>query len=203
MAAVPPTPFRIVAINGSVRPGNNTARALAIVCDELRRHGHVELVTIDPTDWDLAPGGSPGTDDTDAKLRAIVEPATGIVLATPEYHGSYSAAIKMIIEALGYPSVLEGKCVELIGVASGRIGAVKATEHLRSVCSHIGALVLPGPVSIASVHTVFDDEGRCTEPAVEAALRGAAQRLLKYIHDHICPRVSLEEMVREQGIDRG
>jgi len=193
-----PPKFRIVAISGSVRPGNFTGKALAVVCDELRKHDHIELIIIDPAEWQLSPGGASGDEEAETKLKAIVKDATGIVLATPEYHGSYSAVMKIIIESLGFPSVMEGKPLVLIGVAAGAIGAIKATEHLRSVCSHIGALVLPGPVSLASVFKLFDEDGNCIDEQSDKRLRGAATRLLDYIANHICPSISLEEMVREQ-----
>ena len=107
--------------------------------------------------------------------------------------------IKLVIENLGFPSVLAGKPVALLGVAGGVIGAVKALEHLRSVCSHIGAIVLPGPVSVAGVQKVFDAEGRCLDAGIEKRIRGAAKNLIDYIHSNICPRVALEEMVRREA----
>jgi chromate reductase, NAD(P)H dehydrogenase (quinone) len=80
------------------------------------------------------------------------------------------------------------------------IGAIKALEHLRSVCSHIGAIVLPGPVSVAEVHKVCDEEGRCVNAAIEKRIRGVAKNLIDYIHTNICPRVAPEEMVRKGAV---
>jgi FMN reductase len=105
---------------------------------------------------------------------------------------------KLIIENLGFPSVLAGKPVALVGVAAGRIGAIKALEHLRSVLSHIGAIVLPGPVSVAGVQQVFDDKGRCLDENIETLVRGVATNLIDYIDSNICPRMALERMVREE-----
>lgn len=197
MTTEAPEKIRIVAINGSVRPGNYTGQALAVVCDELRANPNIELIVIDPADWPLQPAGLPGDADAKAKLDEIVAGSTGLIISTPEYHGSYSAMIKIVIESLGFPSVIEGKPVVLVGVAAGAIGAIKALEHLRSVCSHVGGLVLPGPVSVAQVHNVFDDEGNCTDETIERRLRGAATKLVGYIANHICPSISLEEMVRQ------
>ena len=118
------------------------------------------------------------------------------MLATPEYHGGFSSVIKLVIENLGFPSVLAGKPVALMGVAAGQIGAIKSLEQLRSVCSHVGAIVLPGPVSVANIQKVFDEEGRCLDPGAEKRLRGVATSLVHYIEDTICPRVALEQMVR-------
>ena len=105
---------------------------------------------------------------------------------------------KLIIENLGFPSVLATKPVALVGVAAGQIGAIKALEHLRSVLSHIGAIVLPGPVSVARVQTVFDEAGRCLDEETEKRIRGVATNLIDYIHGNICPRVALEQLVREE-----
>ena len=189
------TPIRIVAMSGSARAGNNTAKAMALVLDELSSHEDVAVDLVDPVRLDLR---LPGSQDaaTMEELKEKVTAATGVVLATPEYHGSYSSVIKLLIEHLGFPSVLSGKPVALLGVAAGAIGAIKALEHLRSVCSHVGAIVLPGPVSVAGVHKVFDEEGRCLDPAVEKRIRGVATHLVDYIHGAVCPRVCLEEMVR-------
>jgi NAD(P)H-dependent FMN reductase len=106
---------------------------------------------------------------------------------------------KLIIENLGFPSLLAGKPVALLGVAAGRIGAIKSLEQLRGVCSHVGALVLPGSVSIAGVQKAFDNDGRCTDPGVEESLRGIASSLLEFIQTYVCPKHVLEEMVREDG----
>ena len=84
----------------------------------------------------------------------------------------------------------------LLGVAAGQIGAIKALEHLRSVLSHIGAIVLPGPVSIAGVQGVFDDDGRCLDEETEKRVRGVATNLIDYVQRHLCPRIALEEMLR-------
>lgn len=63
-------------------------------------------------------------------------------------------------------SSLAGKPVALLGVASGRRGAVKALEHLRGVCCHLGAIPVPGAVSVAQVHRIFDAAGRWVDADV-------------------------------------
>ena len=190
--------IRIVAVLGTARPGNYTSKALALVIDEIRKHGNIALDLIDPAAQDMPfPGADPDSAETKA-LQDMVSGATGVIFSTPEYHGSFSSMAKLIIENLGFPSVLAGKPVALVGVAAGRIGAIKALEHLRSVLSHIGAIVLPGPVSVAGVQQVFDDKGRCLDENIETLVRGVATNLIDYIDSNICPRMALERMVREE-----
>ncbi len=193
-------PIRTVAISGSVRPGNYTGKALALVVDEFSHHKDAALEVINPADVDLVlPGTGPGSDSTQ-HLRDTVSGATGVILATPEYHGSFSSIMKLVIENLGFPSALAGKPIALLGVAAGEIGAIKSLEHLRSVCSHIGGLVLPQLVSVPRVQTVFDEQGRCLDARVEERIRSVATNLMDYIHGAVCPRVTLEEMLRKTAV---
>lgn len=186
----------IVAIKGSVRPNNYTAMALDLVLDELKNHSGVSVEVFDPAELDLLPPGIDDGSPDPERMRSSVTDATGIVLATPEYHGSFSSIMKLAIENLGFPSVMSGKPVALLGVAAGAIGAIKSLESLRGVCSHVGAIVLPGPVSVADCRQVFNEDGACNDERVEKRIRGVATNLMHYIEDNICPRVSLEAMVR-------
>jgi NAD(P)H-dependent FMN reductase len=189
--------LKIVIVLGSVRPGNYTARAAALVADELGKDPDVAVETIDPALLELPP---PGVDPKSAvarELQECVETASGVVLATPEYHGSFSSVMKLVIENLGFPSSLRGKPVALLGVAAGSIGAIKSLEQLRGVCAHVGAIALPLPVSVANVQKVFDSDGRCTDPAVEKLVRRVGTGLLDYVRQNVCPRVQLEQLLRE------
>lgn len=187
----------IVCISGTSRPGNYTFRALALVVDELEKAGE-KLTVFDARDLTLAFPGQDETEDS-VHLRAAVTEASGIVLASPEYHGGICAMTKLIIENLGFPSKLAGKPVACIGVAAGRIGAIKSLEQLKGICSHVGAIVVPGSVSIAGVQRVFDDDGKCQDEGSDNALRGVAQAMIGFLNDFVCPRYALESMVREDA----
>src|SRR6266851_2996364 len=190
-------PIRIVVINGSMRPNNYTSMASAFVVDELRKHPKVSVDEVHPAELNLPfPGTDPNSPAT-KKLQQIVSQAVGVILVTPEYHGSFSSVMKLVIENLGFPSVLAGKPVALLGVAAGSVGAIKSLEHLRGVLSHIGAFVLPLPISIANVQKVFDSQGRIVEPPVEKMVRQVATNLMAYIEKHLCPAVTLERLLRE------
>jgi len=194
-------PIRIVVINGSVRPHNYTSMASAYVVDELRQHPKVSVEEVHPAELNLPfPGVDPDSPAT-RKLQQIVGQATGVVLVTPEYHGSFSSVMKLVIENLGFPSVLAGKPVALLGVAAGTIGAIKSLEHLRGVVSHVGGHALPLPISIANVQKVFDREGHIVDPSVEKMVRQVATNLLGYIENNICPSVTLERLLREGQLE--
>jgi FMN reductase len=191
-----PQGIRIVLISGSVRPGNFTGKALALVTAEIRKHPDIAAEQIDPAGMNLPLPGMGGGSADSARLRDLVSLATGVILATPEYHGSFSSVIKLVIENLGFPSALAGKPIALLGVAAGQIGAIKALEGLSSVCTHVGAIVLPGTVSVANVNRMFDAEGNCLDAGVEKRIRSVAVNLIDYIRGSICPRIAMEAMAR-------
>jgi len=188
--------IHIIVITGSVRPGNYTGMAASLVMDELSRQAGISARLMEPAKLGLPfPGTDPGSEATKA-LQAEIRKATGIVLATPEYHGGVSSVMKLVIENCGFPSTLAGKPIALLGVAAGAIGAIKSLEQLRSICSHVGALVLPLPVSVPFVDKVFDKDGRCLDAAVEKRIRGVATNLLDYIRKTVCPALTLEKILR-------
>jgi len=188
--------IHIVIILGSVRENNFTKKAARVTLDELEKTAGVSVELIDPSKLTLPLPGQRSESDDASNMVESIKNATGVILSTPEYHGSFSSVIKLVIENLGFPSVLSGKPVSLLGVAGGQIGAIKSLEALRGVCSHVGAIVLPGPVSIANVQNMFDENGKCTDESTEKRLRGLAENLVAFIKNNICPGIALEAMVR-------
>ena len=188
--------LRVAIVIGSVRPGNYTAKAAALVADEFTRRGviadaiHLAALDLPMPGIDLnAPGPR--------ELQQRIGSAAAVVLATPEYHGSFSSVIKLAIENMGFPSPMAGKPVALLGVAAGAIGAIKSLEALRGVVSHVGGLPLPMVVSVANVQKVFDESGKCTDAAIEKHVRRLATTVLDYLDNHVCPKVTLERVLRE------
>jgi hypothetical protein len=60
----------------------------------------------------------------------------------------------------------------------------------------VGAIPLPLAVSIARVQQVFDADGRCLDASAEKFIQSAATNLINYIEDAICPKISLEAVLR-------
>lgn len=187
----------IPVIIGSVRVNNYTKMAATIVVDEVNKTPGFVSEIIEPSTLNLP---FPGTDPNAPGAKTLqqkVSSAAAVVLATPEYHGGFSSVIKLVIENLGFPSALKAKPVGLLGVAAGSIGAIKSLEALRGIVSHVGAIPLPLPISIANVQQVFDTQGNILDAQAEKQLRAVATNLIGYLERHVCPAVTLERLLRE------
>lgn len=147
---------RIVGICGSLRDGSYALRALNIALGAAEDSG-ANTTCIDLKEYDI-PIFSPDHDDPEdvEEIRAAVDAADAVILATPMYHGSYSSPIKTILDYMGFDE-LEGKTVGLLCVSGGRF-PITALEHLRSVCRAIDMWVLPYEAAVPQAKNYFDGD---------------------------------------------
>lgn len=101
------------------------------------------------------------------ELRELVGNADGVIVASPEYNGSFTAVIKNAIEWLSRPygvGALEQKPVAVIGASPGVFGTIRAQTHLRSVFHSTNSPVVAKPeVFVTTAHTKFDGDGLLTD----------------------------------------
>tara|TARA_B100001142_G_C13977360_1_gene517343 strand:- start:60 stop:620 length:561 start_codon:yes stop_codon:yes gene_type:complete len=180
--------IRICAILGTGRPYSYTGFAMQLVINELKTMQNRTNISVDfisPSRLELVFPGEKLNNAESLDFKKIVADSDGLVFGTPEYHGSIAAYAKLIIENLGFPSVLKDKPVSLLGCAAGSIGAIKALEQLRTVLSHVGALPLPRAISIPNVQKVFNSEGICIDPESEIQIRSVASQLITFLDSKI------------------
>ena len=171
---------KIALINSSVQKKNYTGFTLAVVKDELEQFGF-DVIDVNLKDYNLPFPGEDIDNDNSENMRERLSSADAFIIGSPEYNGSFTAKLKLMIENSGYPSTLKGKPVCLVGVASGVLGATKSLEQLRTVISHIGAIVLPRVASISKIEKRFDDQGKCIHEATEKEIRASAKNLIQFL----------------------
>lgn len=174
-----PETIKLAAVCGSVRPKNYTGQVLNFAIDRLQKNSQVQVSVIDPAEKILLFPGHQGHSSAD-EIQRVVQESSGVILATPEYHGTFSSVMKLILENLGDPSALQGKPVLLIGVTSGNLGAVTAIEHLASVCLHLGAIVFSKFIYISRVGEFFI-EGQCRDAKMEKRIHATFQQFINFI----------------------
>ena len=177
--------LKVALINGSVRENNMTGKVLFFIENEVKKFPSIEIIKINLKDLNLPFPGMEIENDNSKELKRLLNLSDSFIIATPEYNGSFSAKLKLMIENSGYPSKLKGKPISLIGVADGSLGAVKSLEQLRSVCSHIGGIVLPRVVSIANVNDAFDAQGNCIKLEIKEELISSLNKFISFINQYL------------------
>lgn len=108
---------------------------------------------------------------------------------------------KLILENLGFPSALKGKPLALLGVAQGRIGAIRTIEQLRGVAAHMGAITLPFAVSIAGVQNLALEPKEELAAETQRALTSLAEALIDVMKTYVCPKCELESTLRDGKVE--
>lgn len=156
----------VVGICGSLRKGSATHAALSIALTGAEEEG-AEVELIDLREYQIifqsAVADASGYPVEVLKLKTKVRCADGILLGTPEYHGSFSGALKYALDLMGNDE-FENKVVGLVGVSGGRMGAVNSLSMLRTVGASLHAFVIPTTVSIPLASEAFDVDGNLHDP---------------------------------------
>ncbi len=179
--------IRIAGICGSLTANSHTKQALGISLEEAKNAG-AETSLIDLRNYQIpmlnSPFEYPKSKQHLSELVKILKKADGIIVATPEYHGSFSGALKNLLDWMGFDE-FEGKMIGLIGVAGGSMGAINALNHMGVVFRQLHAWVVPQQVSIANSKDVFDKNGNLKDPQIQKRLKQLGVEVARFalLHD--------------------
>jgi NAD(P)H-dependent FMN reductase len=187
---------KVVGLAGSLRRESATRLAVRNALQGAGENGaRVELL-------DLGGYHLPfwGDDATEAarvgieRFRADLQSADGIILGSPENHGSVSGVLKNALDLTGFQE-FEGKMLGLVGVAGGRMGAQQTLEDLRTIGRFLHAWVVPTQVSVANSAEAFGPEGEPRDPEIGVRLRVLGRQVAHFAWLHKCENYA--EFVRE------
>ena len=110
--------------------------------------------------------------------------ADGIILGSPEIHGSVSGVLKNALD-LTNRELFEGKMLGIIG-AGGRMGASETLNQLRTIGRSLHAWVVPTQVSIAAVDEAFDSRGEPADQEIGERLKLVGRQVAHFARLHKC-----------------
>jgi chromate reductase len=174
--------MRVLGISGSLREGSHNTTLLRAAAAELPPEASFvlfeDLATVPPYvedhDGDRAPPGA-------AALRAAIEAADALVIATPEYNSSVPGQLKNALDWASRPlaaNALRGKPVVVVGASTGVFGAIWAQAELRKILKAIGAQVLEDELPVGQAHDAFEADGSLRDPRQREVLAGAVAALV-------------------------
>jgi FMN reductase len=148
---------RLLAIVGSVTPPGrllNATRWLLDSTSAARQDVEVELINLADKKVAFADGRPPEqyNDDT-AAIIASVRAADGVIFASPVYRGSFTGALKNLLDHLPIES-LAAKPTGIVAMGATQHHFLGVDWHLRDVLAWFGALVVPTSVYLVSADFV-------------------------------------------------
>jgi len=174
-------PIRIAGICGAMTKGSSTSKALAIALRGAAEYD-ADVSLLELHDFDLVFAGSVRPDDYPPdvlRMRQAIRESQGIILATPEYHGSLTGALKNMLDLMSIDD-FETKIIGLVGIAGGHVGAINSLNTMKTICRNLHCWVLPQEVSIANSGQAFNDDGTVTDPSLEERLLNVGRQVVKF-----------------------
>lgn len=166
----------ILGFGGSIRRDSFNQQLAAIAAEGAREAG-AEVTVIELRDYPLpvfdqdleAAHGLPAEAK---KLKELFLKANGLIIASPEYNSSVTAALKNAIdwvsraESDDEPAIaaLAGKTAIILSASPGGLGGLRGLVHLRSILGNLGIIVLPDQIAIPTAHEVIKADGTLSDP---------------------------------------
>ncbi len=176
---------KLVAILGSVTPPGRLLTATRWMLDAARDETNdpeTHLINLADCRVAFADGRPPEQygDDT-ASVVQRVRDADCAIVASPVYRGSFTGALKNLLDHLPIESLM-GKPVGIVAMGATAHHYLGVDWHLRDVLAWFGAVVLPTSVYIMSADFVEGQPGQ----SAKQDLTSLAQAVLK-MHEVLPP----------------
>jgi chromate reductase len=165
--------LKVLGISGSLRRNSFNTAALR-TCAELMPAGmtlsYARIDDIPLFNQDVFDAGLP---EPAKRFRAEVAAADALLIASPEYNFSVTAALKNAIDwgSRAPNQVFQDKPIAIFSATSGPVGGARGQYDLRKILSQLWGHILPKPeVFIGNAASKFDAQGRLTDEATRKFL---------------------------------
>lgn len=160
----------ILALAGSLRAGSFNKKLVRLAAAGAGKAG-AEVMEIDLRDFPLPVfdedlESAEGLPLVARQLKDLFRGHDGLLIASPEYNSSISAALKNAIDWISRPEegrppldCFAGKVAGLMSAAAGGLGGMRGLPHVRAILQNIQVMVLPTMVSVPAAHEAFNDDG--------------------------------------------
>jgi chromate reductase, NAD(P)H dehydrogenase (quinone) len=105
--------------------------------------------------------------------------ADGVLIVTPEHDRSIPAVLKNAVDWGARPwgkNSWNGKPAFITGTSPGAIGSALAQQHLRSVMTGLGMILLGGEAYVTFKPNLIDEQGNIGDESTKTFLQGSIDR---------------------------
>ena len=176
-----PSTHRMPVVVGSVRRGRLSIRVARFMQNKLRDAG-IEAPLLDLAEIDLPimeerlhmrDDPPPGL----ASFAQAIAESDGVVVVSPEYHGSIPGVLKNALDYLR--GEWDRKPVGIVTVSGGGFGGVQVHNHLQLLFLRLKALPVAA-IAVSNVAASFDEDGVAQEERYEAGFSRFLETLAWY-----------------------
>lgn len=161
--------MKIEIISGSPRINSLSRRVAFALQNWFRRNTAHEINIIDLKDWKLSPVQSvfSSVEKTPDEFKPLAERifnANAFILVTPEYNGSYSPAMKNLLDH--FPKQ-NHKPFGIATASPGGFGGIRAAQQLLLLVPALFGIVSPNMLVVPAVDKKFSPDGDLLDASFE------------------------------------
>jgi NAD(P)H-dependent FMN reductase len=184
---------KILAFGGSLRRDSFNQK-LATVAAEGAREAGAEVTVIALRDYplplfDADLEEAEGMPENAKALKELFAAHDGLLIASPEYNSSISAALKNALDWVSRTetedepslSALSGKTAVMFAASPGGLGGLRGLVHLRAILGNIGITVLPDQIAVGSAHQAIKSDGTLADSTQHARVKQLGATLAKHL----------------------
>lgn len=181
---------KLLAFAGSLGQNSFNKKLVRLAAEGARQVGaevtyldlkDLGLPLYDP-DLEVEQGIPPGA----LKLKELMQSHHGFLIASPEYNGSLTAALKNAIDWASRPTpgeppmgltAFREKTAAIMATSPGALGGLRGLGHLRIILEGLGVLVIPDQRAVPGAIQAFDQTGNLVDAAQRDAIAALGAKL--------------------------
>lgn len=184
--------MNLVVIAGSPRKGSVTKRIALHLENHFSETTSHNIQFVDLEEVNLPPiqqvwSSIDAVPEEFKSLATIVFEADAFVLVTPEYNGSYSPAMKNLLDH--FPKQLR-KPFGLVAGSYGAFGGLRAGLQMQALVSALFGVFSPHMLIVPQMDKKFDEQGNLLDPAFQSSIDQFAKEFL-----WLAERVTAKELL--------
>ncbi|MDB5283705.1 MAG: hypothetical protein JWO06_2780 [Bacteroidota bacterium] len=155
--------MKIAIISGSVRKGRRSHHVAVELQKRFMINGYLQTDIIDLAEYGLPILEEeryhmhPSPTAEMVEIHNKLNDADAIIFLSPEYHGSYTGALKNAVDY--YWSEFAKKPIGVVAISAGKFGGINTSTHLQQLVLSLGAYPMPTKLLVPMVQNAFNDKG--------------------------------------------
>ncbi|WP_407524664.1 NAD(P)H-dependent oxidoreductase [Lacibacter sp. MH-610] len=164
--------MNIEIIAGSPRENSVTHRVALFLKTFLEQHTQHTVNIIDVREWNLPllQQVFVSVEDTPEEFKPLSKrmfAANAFILVTPEYNGSYTPAMKNVLDH--YPKQSH-KAFGIVTASPGIMGGMRATQQMQLLINALFGIASPHMLVVGNVDKRFDAEGNLLDNSFQKSI---------------------------------
>ena len=172
----------ITVISGTNRTDSNSCKVARMCQNFLLEMGEeVQLLDLNVLPHNLIEAEMYGnrSEEFEHELVTKIRNADRFYFVVAEYNGSFPGILKTFIDCVS-PADWRGKRAAMVGVSSGRAGAMLAMSHLTDILHYLKVEVMSSKPKLSGIEQLLGDAGELTDQEARTLLNEHTKGFLSF-----------------------